>query len=146
MELVETICKFKSEEDEVHLHLMTVQDDYKMDDQEDHFKTIKDVCLSQGVLFTWEYDQSNTIHARHIECDNGWKILLDRGLDIYQYFEMKNIVCKIDVPFRNCIWKCDIYHYHQQIFLQLLYFHLQVFVLLPKKDPSFERARDVRVR
>ena len=90
MELVETICKFKSEEDEVHLHLMTVQDDYKMDDQEDHFKTIKDVCLSQGVIFTWEYDQSNTIHARHIECDNGWKILLDRGLDIYQYFEMNN--------------------------------------------------------
>lgn len=25
-------------------------------------------------------------HARHIETDTGWKISLDRGLDVYQSF------------------------------------------------------------
>lgn len=44
-------------------------------------------CERFGVLFTWEYDESKTIHARHIITDTGWKIVLDRGLDIYQSFE-----------------------------------------------------------
>ena len=39
---------------------------------------------------TWEFDGTNTIHARHIVTNNGWKILLDRGLDIFQRFEMND--------------------------------------------------------
>ncbi|TIV44558.1 MAG: hypothetical protein E5V73_00175, partial [Mesorhizobium sp.] len=31
-----------------------------------------------------------TIHARHIASDTGWKISLDRGLDIFQKCEMGN--------------------------------------------------------
>jgi ATP-dependent Lon protease len=31
---------------------------------------------------------SGSIHARHIVTDTGWKILLDRGLDIFPYYEM----------------------------------------------------------
>ena len=41
-----------------------------------------------GIDFTWEFDESGTIHARHIVTDHGWKILLDRGLDIFQHYEM----------------------------------------------------------
>ena len=33
------------------------------------------------ITFSWKFD--DTIHARHIVSDTGWKICLDRGLDIY---------------------------------------------------------------
>ena len=31
-----------------------------------------------------------TIHARHIVTAQGWKVLLDRGLDIFQQYDMKD--------------------------------------------------------
>ena len=46
--------------------------------------------LRSGIKFTWEYDSSETIHARHIVTDHGWKILLDRGLDVFQQYDMKD--------------------------------------------------------
>ena len=44
-----------------------------------------------GIEFTWEFDGTNTIHARHIVTDTNWKISLDRGLDIFQHYEMNNV-------------------------------------------------------
>ncbi|MER9926687.1 hypothetical protein NKJ84_28105 [Mesorhizobium sp. M0048] len=43
-----------------------------------------------GIKLTWEIDRTNTIHACHITSDTGWKISLDRGLDIFQKFEMND--------------------------------------------------------
>jgi ATP-dependent Lon protease len=45
---------------------------------------------SVGVRFNWEFDDSSALHARHIVTDAGWKILLDRGLDIFQRYEMND--------------------------------------------------------
>jgi ATP-dependent Lon protease len=44
-----------------------------------------------GINFTWEFDETGTIHARHIVTDAGWKISLDRGLDIFQHYEMNDV-------------------------------------------------------
>ncbi len=41
-----------------------------------------------GIKFTWEYDRS--IHARHIVTNHGWKILLDRGLDVFQPYDNRD--------------------------------------------------------
>ena len=40
--------------------------------------------------FSWEFDGGRTIRARHINSDTGWKVSLDRGLDIFQKFEMND--------------------------------------------------------
>ena len=88
MELIETIVKYKPEEEEVAVHLITAEDDYRGDQQQENLNKIKDSCTSVGVNFTWEFDKNEGIHARHIITDNGWKILLDRGLDIFQRYEM----------------------------------------------------------
>jgi ATP-dependent Lon protease len=32
----------------------------------------------------WAFDTSGTAHARDIVTDTGWKMVLDRGLDIFQ--------------------------------------------------------------
>ena len=88
MELLETIVKNKPEEDEVTVYLITAQDEYKCVEQQENLEKIKESCASIGIKFSWEFDQNEGIHARHIVTDHGWKILLDRGLDIFQRYEM----------------------------------------------------------
>lgn len=90
MELLETIGKQKADEDEVAVHLITVKDEFKGPQQIDYFEKMKESCAPIGIDFTWEFDETNSIHARHIVTDHGWKILLDRGLDIFQHYEMND--------------------------------------------------------
>ncbi|MFZ4858543.1 MAG: BREX system Lon protease-like protein BrxL [Desulfuromonadaceae bacterium] len=90
MEFLETVAKVKQDEDEVAVHLITVADEFKGPQQEEQFQKMQDTCAPIGIQFTWEFDVSNTIHARHIVTNTGWKILLDRGLDIFQHYEMND--------------------------------------------------------
>ena len=98
------VIKYKEMEDEVQIHLVTIKDDRDPMSQLENFEQIRDVVQNAGVIFTWEFDNDNTIHARHIVTDNGWKISLDRGLDIFQHYEMNN---SLDISnrlqeFRGC--------------------------------------------
>ena len=90
MEFLETVARFKPEEDEVAVHLVTVEDDFKGLQQQEYFQKMQDTCATVGIKFTWEFDGGATIHARHIVTNTGWKILLDRGLDIFQHYEMND--------------------------------------------------------
>ena len=90
MELLEAIGAQKLDEDEIKVHLVTVQDEFKGPQQIEYFEKMQESCSPIGIKFTWEFDSTNTIHARHIVTDHGWKILLDRGLDIFQHYEMND--------------------------------------------------------
>jgi ATP-dependent Lon protease len=90
MELLETIARMKEDEEEVAVHLITLEDDFKSPQQLDYFQKMQESCEPVGIHFTWEYNDDATIHARHIMTDHGWKILLDRGLDIFQHYDMKD--------------------------------------------------------
>lgn len=90
MEFLETIVKHKTEDTEVDVHLVTIEDDFKGDQQRENLEKIKESCRAVGLNFTWEFDENGTIHARHIVTDHGWKISLDRGLDIFQNYEMND--------------------------------------------------------
>ncbi len=90
MEFIETVIKIKKKEDEIDLHLITQKDEMRSNQQEDYFIEIQKSTKDNGINFTWEYDHTNTIHARHILLDNGWKISIDRGLDIFQRYDMND--------------------------------------------------------
>jgi ATP-dependent Lon protease len=90
MEFIETVMKLKAPEDEVDLHVITAKDEMKSDQQQTNLIAIEESCIGSGVNFTWEFDATGTIHARHIVTDTGWKISLDRGLDVFQPYEMNN--------------------------------------------------------
>ncbi len=90
MELLETIVRNKPQEDEVSVHLITSEDDFKGVQQREYLEKIKQSCSTAGIDFSWEFDPGGAIHARHIVTDHGWKILLDRGLDIFQHYEMND--------------------------------------------------------
>jgi ATP-dependent Lon protease len=90
MEFLETVVKNKASDEEVSVHLTTAEDEFKGHQQREHFEKIRDSAGSAGVVFTWTFVSSNSLHARHILTDQGWKISLDRGLDIFQPYEMKD--------------------------------------------------------
>lgn len=90
MEFLETVARHKADDDEVSIHLLTIEDEFNGVQQQEYFTQMQVACAAIGIAFTWAFDATNTIHARHIITDTGWKIALDRGLDIFQRFEMND--------------------------------------------------------
>ena len=90
MELLETISKRKALEDEVAVHVVTVEDEFNGDRQTENLHKITEACAGIGIRFTWEYAATGTRHDRDITTDLGWKILLSRGLDVFQRFELND--------------------------------------------------------
>ena len=84
MEFVEMIILRKAPEDQVSIHLVTGPHDGDVQKQRELLESITEACTGSGVDFTWAFDTSGTAHARDIVTDTGWKIVLDRGLDIFQ--------------------------------------------------------------
>jgi ATP-dependent Lon protease len=90
MEFIETVIENKAVEDTVNIHLITIADDRTPESQLEFFEQIQLSAQTAGVTFTWEFDTTQTIHARSIVTNTGWKISLDRGLDIFQQYSMNN--------------------------------------------------------
>ncbi|WP_141013092.1 BREX system Lon protease-like protein BrxL [Nocardioides sambongensis] len=83
VDLLALVASVKDPADEVAVKLVTKED--KGDFQQQHLLMLKDIqdgAASFGIKFNVEWDE--TIHDRSITTDNGWKILLGRGLDIFQ--------------------------------------------------------------
>ena len=90
MELLELVVRHKAADDEITVDLLTTEDEFRGDQQRESFDKIKASCEAAGIKFNWKFDSEGTIHARHIVTDNGWKISLDRGLDIFQHYDMND--------------------------------------------------------
>lgn len=90
MELVELIAVSKAPEDEVALHLVTCPDDHDPDKQARNLQSVEMAAAAAGIAFSYEINRGGTLHARHIVTDTDWKISLDRGLDVFQKFEMND--------------------------------------------------------
>lgn len=84
MELIEMLIRRKAPEDQILVHLVTSPDDGSIQEQRECLDGISEACTGTGVEFTWAFDGTGTLHARDITTDHGWKMVLDRGLDIFQ--------------------------------------------------------------
>lgn len=91
MELLETIIKQKAEEDEVVVSLITVEDEFKGEQQREYFEKIQSSMFAVGIKFDYSFDTTGSQHARHIVTNTGWKISLDRGLDIFQQYDVNDV-------------------------------------------------------
>jgi ATP-dependent Lon protease len=87
MELLQMIHEIVDEGDEVKVHLVTQSDSDSCVKQEENLNQLVDSFTGSKVAFSWELDHSTNFHARNITTDNGWKITLDRGLDMFQKYE-----------------------------------------------------------
>ncbi|NMC60931.1 MAG: BREX system Lon protease-like protein BrxL, partial [Candidatus Methanofastidiosa archaeon] len=82
MEFAKLVSTKKDELEEVKLHLITNNNEEYIENSKEAFKEMADSLESLGIIFTYEFVENT--HDRSIELDNGWKIVLGRGLDIYQ--------------------------------------------------------------
>lgn len=82
MEFVKLLVDKKESDTEVRLHLVTTCDEEYMENTTEAFDSMRYSVESMGIILTYEFD--NYIHDRYIAMDNGWKIILGRGLDIWQ--------------------------------------------------------------
>jgi ATP-dependent Lon protease len=82
MELTKLIAEQKGEIEEVKFHLVTYNSEDYIENVKEAFRNITESLEPLGILFTYEFDEN--AHDRSIEPNNGWKIILGRGLDIFQ--------------------------------------------------------------
>ena len=90
VEFLRIVNELTPDGDEVKIHLITSAENEnkeKFEKQMDNLNQIKDSFSQTATPLSFEFDASNNFHARSITTDHGWKISLDRGLDIFQYFE-----------------------------------------------------------
>ena len=83
VDLLALLAASKDPADEIAVTLVTkeVRGEY----EQQHLLMLKDIqdsAATVGIQFTVAWDQ--TIHDRSIRTDHGWKLLLGRGLDIFQ--------------------------------------------------------------
>ncbi|ORV89766.1 ATP-dependent Lon protease [Mycolicibacterium iranicum] len=83
VDLLAVLASAKDPAEEIAVKLVTKEDKPEYQQQQLlMLKAIQDGAASVGIKFDVEWDES--IHDRSIRADNGWKILLGRGLDIFQ--------------------------------------------------------------
>lgn len=82
MELISLIYAKKSAEISIKLHLITSNNEDFIQGVKGAFNQITDSLASMDIIFSYEFDEN--IHDRSIQLNNGWKIVLGRGLDIWQ--------------------------------------------------------------
>lgn len=83
VDLLALLAGAKDPADEIGVTLVTKEDTGEF--QKQHLfmlKEIQDGAAAVGITFSVTWDE--TIHDRSIRADNGWKVLLGRGLDIFQ--------------------------------------------------------------
>lgn len=87
MEFLQMVHDLVPEGDEVAVHLKTQSDMDSCLKQEENLNQLVESFSGSRVAFSWEFDHSPNFHARNITTDTGWKITIDRGMDIFQRYE-----------------------------------------------------------
>ena len=90
MEFIQMVLSIKPEGEDIEIKLVTKYDDFREQESTDRFEQLKESIDGSGISLEYEYDQTQSFHARSIETNTGWKISIDRGLDIFQPYDFKN--------------------------------------------------------
>jgi len=90
MEFLQMVLKITPIGEDVTVKLITKYDEFKEHESEEKLEQLKESFEGSALNFEYEFDQSMSFHARSIETDTGWKISIDRGLDIFQPYDFKN--------------------------------------------------------
>ena len=101
LEFCSTLMNAKSDDEEIELHVVTYNDsEYTIKESSDSLEEIAESVFDMGIKMTFEM-QTN-LHDRFIQADNGWKIILGRGLDIYQKAEGRFNISDVRQDKRRC--------------------------------------------
>ncbi len=82
IELCRLIAELKPTDSEVKIHLVTNNNEDYIENAKESFTELIDSLTPLGIDLSYEFSEIQ--HDRSIEMDNGWKIILGRGLDFWQ--------------------------------------------------------------
>lgn len=94
----------KDVDQEIDLHVISNNTPDHLEDSKVNFEDLQESVADLGIHLTYEFSD---VHDRSIIADNGWKINLGRGLDIFDRIEGKFSVADLDQTKRKCK-ACDI--------------------------------------
>jgi len=100
MEFAKLLASRKPFDQEVRLHLRTYNDEEHLQFSHETFKEMSESLIGQGIIFNYELDPN--AHDRSITLNNGWKIILGRGLDMYQRSSGRWDLGEFDQSKRQC--------------------------------------------
>lgn len=90
MEFCEMLYRIKPVGDEIRLKVFTNAESGEKQEADSLLIQVQAHLQGTGIDMDYEIEPQGTQHARSIETDTGWKILLDRGLDIFQRYDYKD--------------------------------------------------------
>lgn len=88
IELIQVIREVSETPEELHITLSTANDDERIPEMIDIFEDLKVELATFGIEFNYNFDAT---HDRKIGLDNGWTIVMGRGLDIFEKFNRFSI-------------------------------------------------------
>ena len=101
LEFCSMLIRNKLAEDEINIHLVTWNEPEDMlAESTESLNEIANSLFDSGIKLTFEFNPN--IHDRFINSDTGWKIILGRGLDIYQRPEGRFNIAGFQQEQRKC--------------------------------------------
>jgi ATP-dependent Lon protease len=89
----------KDPEDQINLEVVTWNDEEYLEESRSSLEELAQNVQSIGINLTVRFEHH---HDRFIAADNGWKITLGRGLDIFEKIEERFSVADMDQTKRKC--------------------------------------------
>lgn len=99
LEFCVMIANNKEPEDEIYFEVITWNIPERMSDSIAYFEEFKENVADLGIHFTFIMEDR---HDRYFEANNGWKIILGRGLDIFEKNEGRFNPAELDQTRRKC--------------------------------------------
>lgn len=99
MEFCLMLSQIKHDDDQIELQIISWNTEDHMADSINNFEELSDSVSESGIKLTYEFAD---LHDRSIVAENGWKIILGRGLDMFEPYEGKFNVASLDQGKRKC--------------------------------------------
>lgn len=101
LEFCSMLIKIKEVNEEINLKIITWNEpDSMIQESQISLDEMADSIFDSGISLTYEFNPN--IHDRSIVANNGWKILLGRGLDIFQKVEGRLNIADLNQGKRQC--------------------------------------------
>lgn len=99
MEFCLMLGNIKKPESEIYLEVVTWNDEEHIPTSILYLEELRDSLLDIGIHLTYRIEKH---HDRFIVAENGWKIALGRGLDIFDRIDGRFNIADLDQNIRKC--------------------------------------------
>ena len=100
VELINLVASHKKADETIKVNLITDNDENFIEESKERLKELQDNLSTIGIDFYFQFDEM--LHDRYILVDDQWKIILGRGLDIWNktngYFD----IAETNQLYRSC--------------------------------------------